>query len=54
MIKRKLKLGGAVVSGAALGFITLNVPGAILGGYTGYQVADKILDEKGNNTKKLF
>jgi len=55
MYKRKIKIGSAIVSGAALGFIGGNVPGAIIGANAGYQIANKVLDEDGNtNYKKLF
>jgi uncharacterized membrane protein len=55
-IKRRAKLFGSTVGGAGIGFITGNIPGAVIGGVAGYRTADYVLDKNGNNKlyKKLF
>lgn len=47
LFKRKFKIGSAIVSGAALGYIALNAPGVILGAYGGYHLANNVLDKDG-------
>jgi hypothetical protein len=47
--KRKAKVALATGSGAVLGFIAGNVPGAIIGGKIGSVVADRVLDQDGKN-----